>query len=170
MKGHHHIFAVSTMCCVFGVSASGYYGWTQCPESKRRKQNRELKEQIKKLFNKSHAIYGSPRITAELQQMGIPCSRSRTARLMRELGLRAKAARKFYRTTDSKHNDPVAPNLLGQIFCADEPNEVWTSDITSVRTAKGWLYLTVMLDLFSSEIIGYAKHKMIQSMGSTGNC
>ena len=170
MKDHNHIFAVSTMCRVFGVSASGYYRWTQRPENKRRKQNRELKEQIKKLFSKSHAIYGSPRITVELQQMGIPCSRSRTARLMGELRLRAKAARKFYRTTDSKHNDPVAPNLLGQIFCADEPNEVWTSDITSVRTAKGWLYLTVMLDLFSREIIGYAKHKMIQSMGSTGNC
>jgi len=115
MKDHNHIFAVSTMCRVFGVSASGYYRWTQCPESKRRKQNRELKEQIKKLFSKSHAIYGSPLITAELQQMGIPCSRSRTARLMGELRLRAKAARKFYRTTDSKHNDPVAPNLLGQI-------------------------------------------------------
>jgi len=144
------------MCRVLGVSVSGYYEWAQRPESNRSKQSREIKEKIKKIFKTYKETYGSPRIAVELQKLGMQCSRPRTARLMHDLGLRAKAARKFKGTTDSSHNHPVAPNLLGQEFHADAPNKVWSSDITYIRTGIGWLYLTVILDLFNREIVGYS--------------
>ena len=138
------------------VSVSGYYGWIQRPESKRSKQNRELKDAIKQIHDDSYKIYGSPRITASLLKKGYQCSRNRIARLMRVLGIRSKVAKKFKVTTDSNHNFLIAENLLDQNFSADAPNKVWTSDITYLRSGCGWQYLTVMLDLFNREIVGYS--------------
>lgn len=156
IKEHKNVFAVRTMCRVLQVSVSGYYGWTQRRESKRNRENRKLMEEIKAIHQEHHETYGSPRITEVLRHKGYRCSRSRTARLMRFLGIRARTARKFKVTTDSNHHEPIAPNLLGQDFCVDVPNEVWSSDITYLRTDSGWHYLTVILDLFNREIIGYS--------------
>lgn len=156
IESHRNTFAVRTMCRVLRVSASGYYGWAQRPESQRSKKTQELKEAIKAIHDEYYEAYGSPRIADELRKRGLQCSRSRVARLMRSMGLRAKAARKFKVTTDSNHNEPIAPNLLGQEFSVDTPFEVWSSDITYLRTASGWQYLTVILELFNREIIGYS--------------
>lgn len=156
IKEHKDVFAVRAMCRVLQVSVSGYYGWTQRRESKRSKENRKLMAVIKEIHQEHHETYGSPRIARILQARGYPCSRSRTARLMRVLGIRARTARKFKVTTDSRHKEPIAPNLLGQDFSVEAPNEVWSSDITYLRTDSGWHYLTVILDLFNREIIGYS--------------
>lgn len=119
IESYKNMFAVRTMCRVLQVSVSGYYGWAQRPESNRIKQNRELIAAIKKIYEESHKTYGAPRIGVCLQEQGYKCSRPRTARLMRFLGLRAKTARKFKVTTDSNHNYPIAENLLDQDFTAD---------------------------------------------------
>jgi len=108
IESHRNTFAVRTMCRVLRVSASGYYGWTQRPESQRSKKTQELKEAIKAIHDEYYETYGSPRIADELRKRGLQCSRSRVARLMRSMGLRAKAARKFKVTTDSNHNEPIA--------------------------------------------------------------
>jgi putative transposase len=154
ISSYKNTFAVRTMCRVLQVSVSGYYGWTQRPESNRSKQNREIRAAIKKIHKENHEVYGSPRIANSLKDEGYRCSRPRTARLMRFMNIRAKTVKKFKVTTDSNHNEPVAPNLLDQNFSAAIPNEVWTSDITYVRTGSGWQYLTIILDLFNREIIG----------------
>lgn len=156
IERHKNTFAVRTMCRVLRVSPSGYYGWTQRPESPRSKKTQELKDAIKAIHDEHYEVYGSPRIANELEKRGMQCSRPRVARLMRTMGLRAKAARKFKVTTDSNHSEPIAPNLLDQDFSVDTPFEVWTSDITYLRTASGWQYLTVILELFNREIIGYS--------------
>lgn len=154
IASYKNTFAVRTMCRVLQVSVSGYYGWTQRPESNLSKQNREIIEAIKNIHKENHEVYGSPRIANSLKDEGYRCSRPRTARLMRLMNIRAKTVKKFKVTTDSNHTEPIAPNLLDQNFSADIPNEVWTSDITYVRTGSGWQYLTVILDLFNREIIG----------------
>lgn len=155
ISDYKNTFAVRTMCRVLGVSVSSYYALTQRPESNRKQENLKLMTAIKEIHKKSLETYGSPRIANALQKKGFQCSRPRTARLMRELGIRAKCARKFKVTTDSNHNEPIAQNLLGQEFSVEMPFEVWTSDITYIRTATGWQYLTVIMELFNREIIGY---------------
>jgi putative transposase len=144
------------MCRVLGVSVSSYYAWTQRPESNRKQEKLKIMTAIKEIHKKSYETYGSPRIANALKKKGFQCSRPRTARLMRELGIRAKCARKFKVTTDSNHNEPIAQNLLGQEFSVEMPFEAWTSDITYIRTATGWQYLTVIMELFNREIIGYS--------------
>ena len=144
------------MCRVLHVSVSGYYGWTQRRESRRSTGNRKLVEEIKAIHQEHHETYGNPRIVEVLRHRGYRCSRPRIARLMRVLGIRARTARKFKVTTDANHHEPIAADLLGQDFCVEAPNEVWSSDITYLRTDSGWHYLTVILDLFNREIIGYS--------------
>lgn len=156
ISDHKKLFAVRTMCRVLGVSVSSYYAWTQRPESNRKQEKRKIMTAIREIHKESRETYGSPRIANALQKRGIQCSRPRTARLMRELGIRAKCAKKFKVTTDSNHNEPIAPNLLGQEFTVETPFEVWTSDLTYIRTATGWQYLTVIMELFNREIIGYS--------------
>ena len=153
---HKHQYAVRTMCRVLDLSTSGYYAWAQHPQSRREQENLKLMDEIKEIHQSSYQTYGSPRIAKALQQKGLACSRQRTARLMQRMGIRAKTARKFKVTTDSNHQEPIAPNLLKQDFSAEAPNKVWTSDITYVWTKRGWQYLTIILELFSREIIGYS--------------
>ena len=153
---HKHQYAVRTMCRVLDLSTSGYYAWAQHPQSRREQENLKLMREIKEIHQSSYQTYGSPRIAKALQQKGLACSRQRAARLMQRLGIRAKTARKFKVTTDSNHQEPIAPNLLKQDFSAEAPNKVWTSDITYVWTKRGWQYLTIILELFSREIIGYS--------------
>jgi transposase InsO family protein len=149
-------FSVEMMCKVLGVSKSGYYYWLNANPSNLCLENQELTELIRSIFNTSHQSYGSPRITSELEAMGYKVSRPRVARIMKANHLFAKRRRKFKATTDSKHNYPIAPNLLNQCFDVDRQNQVWVSDITYIRTTQGWLYLTVIIDLFNRKVIGWA--------------
>jgi len=137
------------MCRLLSVSASGYYGWRDRPLSKRALENAELTDKIKALFDEEKSRAGAKRIAKRLKAAGTPVGRHRIARIMRLNGWRAKAAKKFKATTNSNHKLPVAPNLLGQNFAASRPNEKWASDITYVWTEEGWLYLAVVMDLYS---------------------
>jgi putative transposase len=149
-------FPVSVMCSVFQVSRSGYYAWLKQPESRKRRADAVLSKVIAEIHEESNRIYGSPKIHGELQNRGIRCGRKRVARLMRKDGLRAKIIRKFKATTNSKHDLPVAPNLLNREFTQTQPNRAWAADITYIWTNEGWLYLAVVMDLFSRSIVGWS--------------
>ncbi len=156
MEEQGSAFGVEKMCRVLKVSRSGFYAWRGRGKSMRQLENERLLVEIKKAHKNSSKIYGSPRITEEVRENGIKCSRNRVARLMRRNGIAAKAKRRFKATTDSRHNLPVAKNLLNRQFRVDAPNKVWVSDITYIWTAEGWLYLAVILDLFSRKIVGWS--------------
>jgi transposase InsO family protein len=147
------------MCKVLEVSRSGYYSWSKRPESFRRQQDKELQSVIREVFTESRGTYGCPRVHRELRNRGIACGKNRVARLMRKDGLRAKVKRRFKATTDSKHNLPVADNLLQRNFAPEQPDQTWAGDITYVWTGEGWLYLAVVLDLFSRNVVGWAMDK-----------
>ena len=149
-------FRVERMCKVLGVSRSGYYGWRRRPCSKRQRENEEILMEIQESHKRSKGTYGSPRVTADIRAKGIPCGENRVARIMRKNGIVARSRRKFKATTHSRHNLPVAENLLGQKFIAEGPNRVWASDITYIPTLEGWLYLVVILDVFSRRVVGWA--------------
>jgi len=144
------------MCKVFKVSKSGYYHWLHAVPSKRWLENEALLIDIMDIFESSHQSYGSPRMKVELIEMGYSVSRPRVARIMRAAGLRATSPKRFKVTTDSKHNYPIAPNVLDRNFTVQRMNQVWVSDITYIRTYQGWLYLTVIIDLFDRKIVGWA--------------
>lgn len=145
------------LCRVLEVSPSGYYAWRQRQPSARARRDQELLEEIRLIHAASAGSYGSPRVHAELRRRSHACSRGRVERLMRSCGLRgtAKHAR-FRSTTQSQHQLPVAENLLGRNFHAEAPNQKWTSDITYIPTQEGWLYLAVVIDLFSRRVVGWA--------------
>jgi putative transposase len=138
------------------VSISGYYAWINRPESALQQENKQIVEQIKLIHKQSRETYGSPRIYHHLQEKGISCSENRVARLMKKHKIAVKRKRRFMVTTDSKHNLPVAENILNQDFQTTKPNEKWVTDITYVWTSQGWLYLAVVLDLFSRKVVGWA--------------
>jgi len=152
----HSRFAVKKICWVLAVSRSGYYARQKRIKSVREQENQRLLLEIKDAYRSSRGLYGSPRITQELQARGFGCSENRVARLMRKHGIRAKARWRFKITTNSKHKLPVAPNLVLQNFSANRANELWTSDITYVWTVEGWLYLAVILDCYSRRIVGWS--------------
>lgn len=153
------------MCEVLRVSRSGYYLWLDRPESERSKLNRALLSEIRMVYQRSRQTYGSPRVTAELQARGIGCGENRVARLMAENGIRVKTKRKYRATTDSKHNLPVAPNLLAREFTVDRPNAVWVSDITYIWTSEGWLYLAGVVDLHSRTVVGWSmSHRITKQL------
>jgi transposase InsO family protein len=149
-------FPVVEMCRILSVSRSGYYAWLRKPKSNRYKANEKLLARIKSIHTQSRGLYGSPRITLKLRSEGVKCSRNRVARLMKENHIAAITKRKFKATTNSKHNLPVADNVLNQQFAVDQPYKVWVSDITYVATDEGWLYLAAILDLYNREIVGWA--------------
>jgi putative transposase len=149
-------FSISTLCRVMQVSRSGYYAWGKRAPSPRETANQQLTEKIKIVFLESDQTYGSPRIYEELKEQRIACSQKRVARLMRLCDLKAVLPKRFVVTTDSNHALPVADNVLDRQFGSDTPNTRWTADITYVWTAEGWLYLGVVLDLFSRRIVGWA--------------
>jgi transposase InsO family protein len=151
------MFPVRVMCDVMGVSPAGYYAWRGRPESPRKAANRALLTEIRRVHTAHRGRYGAPRIHAALRAGGYMASRGRVARLMRHQGIRAITPRRFrVCTTDSHHDLPIAPNRLGQKFAAERPNQVWLADITCVPTKEGWLYLAVVLDLFTRKIVGWA--------------
>src|SRR5579885_3225034 len=149
-------FPVATMCRVLDVSESGYDAWRKRPICRRKREDAQLVTHIQRIFVARRGVYGSPRIHADLKDDGWRTSRKRVPRLMRENGMDAR--RKPFRpvTTKSHPKDRFAPNLFQQDFTASRPNEKWTGDITYVPTCEGWLYLAVMLDVFSRRVIGWA--------------
>ena len=149
-------FPVQRMCKVLGVSQSGYFAWKDRPACRRQRDDMVLLAHVRSAFSLSNETYGSPRMTRELQDQGLRVGRRRTARLMRENGLRARQKRRFKRTTDSLHAFPVAPNLIDQDFSADRPDEKWGADISYLWTREGWLYLAVVIDLFARRVVGWA--------------
>ncbi len=144
------------------LSRSGYYAARKRPVSRREKQNRILLKKIEFIHQENRRVYGSPRVTAELKARGVACSRNRVARLMKANGIAARTKRKFKVTTASRHQLPVAPNLLGQSFTADYPNRVWASDITYIATGEGWLYLAMIKDLQSKLVVGWSMQERLQ--------
>jgi len=161
MQQHKTEFPISVMCEVLSVSRSGYYAWLKNPESKRKQSNSKLREKIRTIHRDSGEAYGSPRVYQALKEQGETCSENRVARLMREDGLRAKTKRRFKATINSEHNLPVAPNLLDRNFSPEAPNQVYAGDITYIWTAEGWLYLAVVIDLFSRSVVGWAMNKQM---------
>ena len=151
------------MCEALEVSASGYYAWASRPDRPTEAWRRELIGAIEEIHAEVKQRYGSPRMTAELKARGYGCSENTVAELMREHGIRARAPRRFVRTTDSGHRRPVAPNVLDRDFDPDGPNESWCADITYIPTGEGWLYLAVVEDLFSRMVVGWS---MAESMDS----
>jgi putative transposase len=149
-------FPVHRLCRVLGVSESGYFTWKDRPASRRQREDMVLLAHVRSAFTRSNGTYGSPPMTRELQDGGLAVGRRRTARLMRENGLKARQKRRFRRTTDSHHAWPVAPNLLDQDFAATRPDEKWGTDISYIWTREGWLYLAVVIDLFARRVIGWA--------------
>ena len=137
MDQHCSSHGVQKMCRVIGASRSGYYGWRRQPQSKRQKDNEKILMEIRESHKNSRRAYGSPRITEDLQAKGMRCSENRVARLMKVHGIVGKAKKKFKATTNSKHNLPVAENLLNQNFVTEKPNTVWASDITYIQTLEG---------------------------------
>lgn len=156
IKTNENLFPVGLMCRLLSVSRSGYYGWKQRPPSDREQANQLLTVEVKRVFDDEKGRPGAPRIARRLQDEGKTAGRHRVARIMRDNGWRAKAARKYKATTNSKHALPVAPNLLEQNFVADKPDQKWVSDITYIWTDEGWLYLAVVLELYSRRVIGWA--------------
>lgn len=156
VSNHQSEFPIFLMCRVLEVSRSGYYAWLKHPESKRDQDDKALSQEILEIHQESFCTYGSPRVYRELKRRGKHIGEKRIVRLMRKDGLRAKTKRKFKVTTDSRHNFPVAPNLLNREFTPAELNKVWASDITYIWTAEGWLYLAVVMDLFSRTIVGWS--------------
>jgi putative transposase len=151
MRVHEGEFAVRTMCRVLSVSASGYYDWRKRGVSKRAQARIELDTQVKEAFTARKGRAGAPRLSRHLKR-----GRRQVAMSLRRQGLRAKAAKKYTATTNSNHTLPVAENLLQQTFTAERANQVWVGDITFIGTGEGWLYLAVVMDLYSRRIVGWS--------------
>lgn len=160
---HRGTWTIEEMARSLDVSRSGYYCYSRKKPSIRRQENERLLSLIRQIFLQSRETYGSPRIHAELKEMGQICSRPRVARLMRKAGLKAKMPRLYRVTTRQDKQAAAVPNLLQQAFTAKGPNEKWVSDITYIRTLEGWLYLAVILDLFSRKVVGMAMGESLQA-------
>ena len=161
---HREEYPITRMCAVLAVSASGYYAWRSRPVSRLAQASTVLLKEIREIHSASRQTYGSPRIHAELRARGFATSKNRVVRLMRvaHLCARRKTKRKVV-TTDSQHSFPVAPNRLNRDFEAQRPNEKWVTDITYIPTAEGWLYLAVVMDLFSRKVVGWAMEATLES-------
>ena len=149
-------YPVRLMCRLLGVSASGYYAWRRRPDSSRTQRDRALLAKIRRIHEASRGVYGSPRIHAELVTEGVRVGRHKVARLMRLARLRGCPKRRFRVTTQRDPAHPVAKNLLEQNFTAAAPNQRWAADITYISTRQGWLYLAVVMDLYSRRIVGWS--------------
>jgi transposase InsO family protein len=156
-------YPVTVLCTVMRVSRSGFYDYLdRFKNPKDRPDEAALQKRIKEIFDESRASYGSRRVAKQLKDEGRQIGRYKVRRIMRQLGLRAKTPRRFKLTTDSRHSFPVAPNALNRNFDVDAPNKAWTADITYVWTFEGWLYLAVIMDLYSRQIVGWAMDKRMK--------
>jgi putative transposase len=155
IKEHEKEFAVKRMCKALGVNRSAYYFWLANPQSDHAKEDERLLRLIRASYRASHGVYGAPRILLDLREMGESCSEHRVARLMREHNIRASHGYRVPRFIVAKTSELI-PNLLQREFDVAQPNKVWVSDITYIRTWEGWLYLAVVMDLYSRKIVGWA--------------
>ena len=153
---HSQQYPVTLLCQALDVSVSGYYAWRDRPVSQHCREDAQLAAEIQQIFLDHRQVYGSPRIHAVLKARGMPCSRKRVVRLMQQLGLSAGRKRSRKPTTKSDPRARFAPNRLNREFAASEPNSKWVTDTKAVETAEGWLYLAVILDLFSRMVVGWA--------------
>lgn len=149
-------YPLTVLCRVMRVSRSGYYAFVRRPPSQRARQETQLRVHVRAAFAASQRRYGSPRVHAQLRAQGLRTSRKRVARLMRQQQLVARKRRRHCKTTDSRHSLPVAPNHVHRNFSAQAPNQLWCGDITYLRTRSGFLYLAVLLDMFSRAVVGFA--------------
>ena len=154
MKAHESEFSIERMSSVFNVSRSGYYHFINATPSQRKQENHRLLTKINAIYEASRHTYGSPRIYAELCDMGEVCSRKRVAKMMNKAGIAAKMKKRFKVTTRANPQARPAPNLLQQNFTAEAPNKHWVADFTYIATKEGWLYVATVLDLFSRRIVG----------------
>ena len=159
---HKRQYAITRLCKVLRVSRSGYYDWAGRPPSHRSQSDRRLLGHIRRVHEQSRQHYGIIKCWRQLHREGIGCGRDRVARLRREQGIYSKRRRRFVVTTRSKHRHWIAPNRLQRDFCTSQPNAVWVGDVTFINTRRGWLYLSVLLDLFSRKVVGW-------SMGQRNN-
>jgi putative transposase len=164
IEDQRDVWPVRVMCDALSVSPSSYYAWRSRPESPREIANRELLSDIRRVHAAHRGRYGAPRIHAELRAAGQSVSRKRIERVMRRHGIRAHAPRRYrVCTTDSKHSLPIAANLLDRNFVAEKPDRVWLADITYIPTGEGWLYLAVILDLFTRKVVGWAMREHMRA-------
>nr|WP_111631448.1 IS3 family transposase [Larkinella arboricola] len=168
IKAHVAMFPVEKMCKVLKVSRSGYYSWLKQKPSKRVQETENLLKQIRTVFSASKQTYGSPRITQELLSQGIKISRPRVARLMRKAHLKSLIKKKFVvATTDTNHSYPVAANHLNRNFNPSQPGKAWVSDLTYISTSEGWVYLTIIMDLYDRKIIGWSLSQSMKAIETT---
>lgn len=161
MKDYRDEFSVQRMAKVLKVSRAGFYVWLKRKQSPRQQETIAFDAAVKAEFEQSRKCYGRERITEALRRHGRSCGRKRVSRSLKRQGLRARRPRKFIATTNSKHSFPVAQNLLARNFDADRPNQKWVSDITYLPCRKGWLYLAIILDLYSRRVVGwYVSHSL----------
>lgn len=156
MEAHRKAFPIKLMCQTLRVSERGFYKWRGRPKSKHQQRDEVLIEKIRVFHCNSRYSYGSPRIHSDLKKAGEKVSQKRVARLMRQQGIRGRSKRKFKTTSNSNPKRLVAGNHLQQKFQTDAPNQKWVSDITYILTKEGWLYLAVILDLYSRRVVGWA--------------
>jgi len=149
------------LCKVFKVSRSGYYNWQKHSPKRHLTDNEKLIPLVRKIHHDSKRTYGTRRMADALKKHDIPCGRYRAGTLMKLANVSVRRRKKFRVTTDSKHNLPVAPNLLNRNFNVKSPNKAWASDITYIWTTEGWLYLSVILDLYSRRVVGWALNNRI---------
>jgi len=149
-------YPVGVLCQVLLVTRSGFYAWRSREESNHAVDDRRLVLEVRAAFEESNRRYGSPRVYRMLRRRGVKVGRHRVARLMREQRLQARRRRRFVATTDSKHSMPTPPNLLKREFDVKEPDRVWAGDVTYLPTGEGWLFLAVLLDLYSRRVVGWA--------------
>jgi len=154
---HRKHYPIGRQCQVLGVARSGYYAWRKRLNDQQKTKDciRALIKHIRRIHMKSRQTYGSPRIHAELRAEGVLCNHKRVARLMRLEGIQGRCKRRKVITTNSNHTFPIAPNLLDREFTAESPNQKWVADITYIPTQEGWLYLAVVIDLYSRKVVGY---------------
>lgn len=150
------LYPITVLCWVLGVSRSGYHAWRKRPQAARVRADAHLAVQVAAVHKRSRKAYGSPRVHAELQAKGTRVGKKRVARLMRENGIEARRKRRFRKTTDSNHSQPIAPNVLARQFDVGAPNRVWVTDVTAIWTLEGWLFLAAMIDLYSRRVVAWA--------------
>ena len=156
MQAEKAAHRIRTLCQTLDVSVSGYYAWIARPESTRQRLDRRLRAHLRAAHAQSRGTYGSPRLRIELQRTGLRVGRRRVMRLMRADGLQGRPRRRFRGTTVVDPRATAAPNHLGRQFRPPSPNAVWAADITALSTADGWLYLAVLIDLYSRRVVGWA--------------
>ena len=156
VRAHHREFSIKLMCRVLEISRSGYYDWHGRKECGRGQRDRVLLTEIRKIHQDTKEAYGAIKTWRALKEAGIGCGKHRVARLRRLAAIEARRKRKFRVAYQARHNAPPAPNLVKWPFHADHPDRIWMADVTFIPTRQGWLYLAVLIDLFSRLIVGWA--------------